>query len=107
MIEKIENGLLLYDEKSNKLEEESKNLSIQFKEYTLSADESKKELIQMNYEFLQSSIQQLNDLFKISPFGEKILKPLFDLLNLVLNKSDLPIQELTLEEINKIGRAHV
>jgi len=99
MIDSIEKGMSAAHIKLESLEEEAKVVSNQIRDAEMEVDTNRTRLLELDYYFLQSSVKELRSLFDLSPFGEKLLAPLYDMLQFTLKYTDPPKEKMSLEEI--------
>ena len=80
------------------LEGEATTLSDEIARSQVEAEESKIQLLQLDHDFFQSAVTELQSLFSISPFGERLLSPLFKMFEFALAHTEVP-KQLSKEEL--------
>ena len=80
------------------LEGEATTLSDEIARAQVEAEESKIQLLQLDHDFFQSAVTELQSLFSISPFGERLLSPLFKMFEFALAHTEVP-KQLSKEEL--------
>ena len=79
-------------------EAESEDLKSKITTATAAIEEESGNLNKMDYDFFEQAIESLDNLFKTSPFGEKLLHGLKEMLATMLEHTEQP-KQLTKEEI--------
>lgn len=73
-----------------KMETEAVGISTQISKAQADLEESKIALLQLDFEFFNNSVEVLESLFKISPFGEKLLHPLLNMFQYAKDNTEVP-----------------
>jgi chromosome segregation ATPase len=103
MIEKIDTNERLVTQTSAKLEQleqEVADLTSEIASAQVEAEEARVSMLNIDHEFFTQAVKELKGLFELSPYGEKLLSPLLEMLQFALEHTELP-KEMTKEEIDQ------
>ncbi|KAH0791375.1 UvrB/uvrC motif family protein [Histomonas meleagridis] len=90
-----------------KMEAQAMQYSSEISKAQVDLEESKVLYLQLDFEFFSNSIEEMKSLFKISPFGEKLLSPLLEMLQIAKDNTEVPkvmSKEEMEEEIQKLNQ---
>lgn len=99
-VEKNQNIVSETTQRLESLEEEGSMLSGQIAQAQVEAEESKIQLLQLDYNFFSTAVKDLKSLFEISPFGERLLSPLLKIFDFALSHTEVP-KQLSKEELEE------
>lgn len=93
------------NQRLEKLEAEASSITSEIAKAQVEVEESKLALLQMDYNFFQMANESTQKLCELSPFGEKLLRPLVKMIKFALDHTEVPKQlnaEDLQDEIDKL-----
>jgi protein-arginine kinase activator protein McsA len=99
MIDKIDTNERLVAQTSAKLEQEVADLTSEIASAQVGAEEARVSMLTIDQEFFTQAVKELKGLFEFSPYGQKLLRPLLEMLQFALEHTELS-KETTKEEID-------
>ena len=83
-----------------KMEAQAMQLSSEISKAQADLEESKIMYLQLDFDFFTRSIDEMKTLFGISPFGEKLLSPLLEMLEIAKENTEVP-KAMSREEVEQ------